>query len=263
MKKSFLILALILAAVLLAGCGGSDETYPEAGASQQQKDPMTVETPTDAPARADTSLPEGYDPASEEDSGNYVSGAAYDSMGRQIYAGATPKALNPVDLPTPTPRPPLNFTYADAKADNLKLTFQAPVGWRMDVSASDTLVLQDPNMYDNVNATMTVKILSVPATYKLADTKTEVKNMLKEIGQYNYTEWKPTELAARTLLHKDGYYANYRGVQYDGTIVRGRVMVALLDGNRIITLHMSCPAGYNESYMNVVSHFRETLKQAQ
>ncbi len=264
MKKSLLILALILAAVLLSGCGaGNDETYPEAGAAQQQKDPMTVAAVTDAPAKADTGLPEGYDPASEEDKGDYVSGAAYDSMGRQIYAGATPLALDPVDMPTPTPRPSLTFTYADATADNLKLSFQAPVGWRMDTSAADTLILQDPNTYDNVNATMTVKILSVPSTYKLADTKTEVKNILKEIGQYNYTEWKPTELAARTLLHKDGYYANYRGVQYDGTIIRGRVMVALLDGNRIITLHMSCPAGYNESYMNVVSHFRETLKQIQ
>ena len=125
------------------------------------------------------------------------------------------------------------------------------------------IVLTDPVTYDNYNATMTVRFESVPSSYALNDVKTRVSDMLKEIGQYNYTEWTSTSLAERTLLKKNGYYANYRGVQYDGTIVRGRVMVALLDGNRIITLHMSGPAGYNESYMNVVSHFRETLKQIQ
>ena len=62
-------------------------------------------------------------------------------------------------------------------------------------------------------------------------------------------------------VKKDGYYANYRGVYYDGTIVRGRVMVALLDNRQIITLHMTCPGWFNESYMNVVAHFRDTVKQ--
>ena len=87
--------------------------------------------------------------------------------------------------------------------------------------------------------------------------------MLAEIGQYNYTEWTTTDLAERTLLKKDGYYANYRGQYYDGTIVRGRVMVALLDNNQIITVHMAAPGWFNESYMNVVSHFRDTLQQIQ
>lgn len=263
MKKALLLFSLALTVILVAGCA-ANESYPEAGTVSQQADPMTVNTATDAPARPENSLPEGYDPASEEDGGSgYVPGAAYDTLGNQIYAGATPIPLNPIDMPTPTPRPPLTFTYGDAVANNLKLSFQAPVGWQMDTSAADTLILQDPNAYDNVNAVMTVKITSVPSAYKLADTKTEVRNMLKEIGQYNYAEWTTTELAARTLLKKDGYYANYRGVYYDGTIVRGRVMVALLDGNRIITLHMSCPAGYNEAYMGVVAHFRDTLKQVQ
>ena len=43
-------------------------------------------------------------------------------------------------------------------------------------------------------------------------------------------------------------------------MIRGRVMVALLDNHQIITLHMSCPGWFNESYMNVVAHFRDTAK---
>ena len=46
----------------------------------------------------------------------------------------------------------------------------------------------------------------------------------------------------------------------DGTIIRGRVMVALLEGNKIITVHMMVPGWFNESYMKVVDHFRDTLK---
>lgn len=255
-----MLLALVLTAALLAGCAANE--YPEV-TTVQQRDPMNLDSPTEAPLESLSGLPEGYDPASEEDNDTFVAGAAYDDFGRQVYAGATPIPLDPVDMPTATPRPPLTFTYGDAVADNLKLSFQAPVGWGMDATQPDTLILQDPNAYDGINATMTVKILPVPSTYKLNDTKDEVRSMLKEIGQYNFVEWQPTELATRTLLKKDGYYANYRGVYYDGTVVRGRVMVALLDGNKIITLHMSCPGIYNESYMNVVAHFRETVKQVQ
>ena len=111
-----------------------------------------------------------------------------------------------------------------------------------------------------MNAQLTVSILSVSSDYKLADVKTRVTDMLKEIGQYNYSQWTTTNLAERTLLKQDGYYANYRGVRTDGTIIRGRVMVALLEGNKIITVHMMVPGWFNESYMKVVDHFRDTLK---
>ena len=52
---------------------------------------------------------------------------------------------------------------------------------------------------DGVNAQLTVSILSVSSDYKLADVKTQVTDMLKEIGQYNYSQWTTTNLAERTL----------------------------------------------------------------
>jgi hypothetical protein len=46
---------------------------------------------------------------------------------------------------------------------------------------------------------------------------------------------------------------------FDGTIVRGRVHMALLDG-RLLTMHVSCPGWYNTDYMTVYTHIRDTLK---
>lgn len=260
MKKAMLLVSLLLAAMLLMGCSAQNENFPNASANMQ-KDPLTVET-TDAPA-IHVSAEMDYDPMAEEDVNTYVAGALYDEYGNTLYAGATPIPLDPIDMPTATPRPSLTFSYGVANVDHLNISFEAPVGWVVDTSAADTVVLTDPQTYDNFNATMTVKISPVASTFNLSDVKAEVKAVLAEIGQYNYTTWETTDLAERTLLKKDGYYANYRGQYYDGTIVRGRVMVALLDNNQIMTVHMAAPGWFNESYMNVVSHFRDTLKQIQ
>ena len=259
MRKTALLLILLLVTAILAGCAPSEEaqSYPVAG-SNLQRDPMTV-TSASTPKPA-VSLPTGYNPAAEEDHGAYLAGTVYDEYGRQVYAGATPIPLNPIDMPTPTPRPPLEFAYGSVTASNIGLSFDAPAGWSVDMSQADTVVLTDPNTHDNYTAFMSVRISSVASGYKLADVKTELANILKELGQYNYSEWKTFSPASRTLLGKDGYYNNYRGVYYDGTVVRGRVMVALLDGNRIIVVHMSCPGWYNETYMKIVDHFRETVR---
>ncbi|MBQ9264551.1 MAG: hypothetical protein IJ189_10175 [Clostridia bacterium] len=264
MKKAILLAALLLAALMLAGCAAHEGTqYPDAPAAVMQQDPLSVVQATDVPVSGDAFDWDSYDPASEEDNGTFVEGAVYDDLGNAVYAGATPIPLNPIDMPTPTPRPALAFTYGPVELPNLRLSFEAPAGWQVDASQPDTVTITDPNTYDGVNAVMAISITSVPSSYKLNDVKATVKDKLKEIGQYNYGEWSTTDLSARTLLKKDGYYANYRGVYYDGTVVRGRVMVALLDGNRIITLHMACPGWYNEDYMKVVAKFRDTAKLMQ
>lgn len=271
MKKAILLLAMLLCVLLLAGCAAQDNNqFPEADTAMQ-RDPMSVysqneddETADDSDSSEDDGFNwDEYDPESEEDSGeSFTEGAVYNELGQNVYAGATPIPLDPIDMPTATPRPNLTFAYGPVELtlNNQKLSFEAPAGWQAATPSTDTVVITDPNTYDGVQATMTISITSVTSGYKLADVKNTVRDKLKEIGQYNYTEWHATDLSARTLLKKDGFYANYRGVYYDGTVVRGRVMVALLDGNRIITLHMNCPGWYNESYMNVVAHFRDTAK---
>ena len=229
-------------------------------ADNLQADPMAL--PTDAPSDA-FSLPEGYDPASEEDSSSYYApDAAYNDYGRTMYAGATPIPLDPIDMPTATPKPTISFTYGAVTADKIHLSFEAPVGWGIDSSADDAVLLTNPEALDGINATITVRVYPVAASFKLADLRTELRNTLKELGQYNFSKWSTTELASRTLLKKDGYYADYEGVYYNGTAIYGRVMMALLDGHQIIMVHLSCPDGYfNSSYKAVINHVRETLKQ--
>ena len=263
MKKSLRFLALLTLAVLLTGCAAQEQNFPDAEAAQasaQQKDPMDLST--DVP-RLDFDLPEGYDPASEEgDDEVYNEYAAYDDYGRNIYAGATPIPLDPIDMPTATPKPELKFEYGTVTADKIRLSFEAPTGWGIDNSADDSITLINPNEIDGYNAQFTVRVYNVASSFKTADLKTELRDMLKSLGQYNFTKWKTTDLANRTILKKDGFYADYEGTYTDGISIYGRVMMALLDNNQVIVLHLSCPDGFfNSSYKSVINHVRDTLKQ--
>ena len=243
MKKSFVLIMLLALALMLAGCSSAPQNganTSQGGIVQWQPDPYD--------------LPGGYDPLAEEDESTlYMPGVGYS-------VGATPIPIDPLDMPTPTPRPSLTFQYGAVVAPNLGIEFEAPAGWNVDVSDRSMVVLTDPNQYDGINATMTIRIQNVSGEYDLADVKREVTEMLKEIGQYNYTSWQTYSTERRTMMGREGYYANYRGEMYDGTVVRGRVQVALLDGNRILTLHMKAPGWFNESYMNVVAQFRDTVR---
>ena len=262
MKKSLLMVALALTVALLTGCAANNQTFPDANTApaNAQRDPLAV--PTDAPSLS-FDLPEGYDPASEEGGGeNYSDGLIYNDLGRALYAGATPIPLDPIDMPTPTPKPTLTFSYGAVTADKLRLSFEAPVGWGIDTSADDAITLINQTALDGYNAYITIRLYSVASTFKLADLRTELRNTLKDLGQYNYSKWSTTDTASRTLLKKDGYYADYKGQYYDGTAVHGRVMMALLDSHQVIMVHISCPDGYfDSSYKAVINHVRDTLKQ--
>ena len=262
MKKSLLMVALALTVALLTGCAANNQTFPDANTApaNAQRDPLAV--PTEAPSLS-FDLPEGYDPASEEGGGeNYSDGLIYNDLGRALYAGATPIPLDPIDMPTPTPKPTLTFSYGLVTSDKLRLSFEGPVGWGIDESAADAITLINPNELDGTNATLTVRVYSVASSYKLNDVKTDLRNMLKELGQYNFASWKPTNIDSRKIMQKDGFYANYEGVYTNGTAIYGRVMMALLDNNQVIVIHLMCPNGYfNSSYKAVIEHARDTMKQ--
>ena len=249
MKKSIVILVLVLLTVQLTGWAFAEQT-----------DPMSVPS-----SSSGSNLPTGYDPASEEDRGSYTGSGTYNDYGRSVYAGATPIPLDPIDMPTATPKPVLPpFTYGAVTADKIRLNFEAPVGRYIDTSADDAITLTDPNAVDGFNASLTLRLYPVANTYKLADVRTDLKNTLKELGQYNFSSWSTTEMASRTLLKKDGYYADYHGTYYNGIAIYGRVMMALLDNHQIVMMHLVCSDGYfNSSYKAVVNHVRDTLSQQQ
>ncbi len=270
-KKLALLLALTLLAASLGGCTQESVTYPEAGQAQsqtviQQNDLLTVtDPPTATPASEETADEDidfdDYDPSSEEDDAlnYYYALGAYNDAGEAIYAGATPIPLDPIDMPTPTPRPALAFTYATYTPSRLGLTFEAPNDWYISQDDTSGFTLTDPTARDNINASISITVTQVSNNYKLSDVKTDLKNQLAEI-QKSYTKWSVANAASRSLLGADGYYNTYRGELYDGTIVRGLINIALLPG-KTITVHLISPGWFNSSYTNVYTRLRNTLKE--
>ena len=61
-------------------------------------------------------------------------------------------------------------------------------------------------------------------------------------------------------MNGTGYYNNYRGVLADGTIVRGRVHMAIISDSQRLTLHISCPGWFNSSYMKIYDAIHSSIK---
>ena len=261
-RRFRLAACLILVMLLLCACAQDPEKADLITAVPTQNSPLEVTSAPNPQVDYMAGLPEGYDPASEE-GGEEYDGGSYDEMGRSVYAGATPIPLDPIDMPTATPRPELTFNYVEYDASAIGLRFEIPFDWTVSDNGTGSLVFTDPNTYDNVNASLTVSVTTVASSYGINDLKTDLENELAAIGQYNYTTWSPTPLESRTLVGGDGYYSSYRGVLYDGTIVRGRVHMAIIPGNRRITVTLNCPGWFNSSYTKVYTNFRNTVGLAE
>jgi len=266
MNKRLLFLVLVLVAALLAGCTPKPQDN-------------TIDLPSLPAAQAPTMvlpttivLPEGIDPSAEEDYGDGVEfiGAAAQSQAHSdtaelpssSYAGSTPIPLNPIDMPTPTPRAPLSFTYALYSATRLGLSFESVAGYDIDDSTGDSYILREPQSQwkDNKGVVISLTLTSVTKNYNKTDVKKDIITKLKDLGTVNYQSWKPTNPAERNLLNAPGYYADYRGVLMDGTIIRGRIHMAILPGNKLLTLQIEHPGEYNTDYIGVYTHIRNTIK---
>ena len=112
MKKRTAIISLLAAAVLTLNAipalatDGQGQVSPLDQLTQQQSQMESM------------GLPSGYNPASEEDNGYTAASGAYNANGERVYAGATPIPIDPIDMPTPTPRPELTFTYGEYNVCN-------------------------------------------------------------------------------------------------------------------------------------------------
>ncbi len=259
MKKSCLVLCLAFAAVLLTGCTGGTPSQEATTVPAVITQAPAMDIPTPAP------LPEGLDPSAEEDvDPEYVDDFSFVSQTTEtsLYAGATPITLDPIDLPTPTPQPPMVFTFQTYTARNLGLSFESVAGYEVDESQPDSYILTEPasQQKDNYSVQISLIMTTAPGNYKAADIRADLRAKMEDLGKVNYQQWQPSEPAQRTLLDASGYYANYRGVKTDGTIVRGRVHMALLPNGRLLTLHITNPANYNTDYISVFTQIRNTLK---
>lgn len=257
-KRILLITILMTAMVLLAGCGSNQPSTTDAPVNMPTQQPAMQPTSVPVP-EYDTTLPEDYDPSSEEDPASLLANERPAQMA--VHAGATPIPIDPVDMPTPTPRQALAFTYSKYTANNIGISFESVAGYEIDESQADSYILREPQemVKDNYAVEISFQVTPTGSSYSLDNLRGELNTKLKDLGAINYTEWSVTSVSRRTLLGKDGYYGNYRGVMFDGTIVRGRVHMAKLDG-KVLTLHITCPGWYNTDYMNVYTHIRDTIK---
>ncbi len=262
MKKAVLLGLLAAAVLLLAGCqqqAALPAQTPTATVAVQ-KSPLEITSPTDVPAIP--GVPEGYNPSSEEDSQSRIADTEFDVSGVPVFAGATPIPLDPVDMPSAPPRQALAFTYATYTATKLGLTFESVAGYTVDDSQQETYVLTEPieQKKDNYSVQFTFTISPAGANYTVNNLKADIRAFAADLGKVNYRQWRVSETAERTLMGKPGYYVTYRGEMHDGTIVRGRVHMALLDNRRILTIHYTGPGEYNSDYTDVFHRIRSTLK---
>ena len=176
------------------------------------------------------------------------------------YAGATPVVIDPIDKPTPTPLPPITFTYATYEASALHLTFDAPAGWLADDTQPDSYTLTNPDPSADYAANLIIRMVPVNKNYSKSDLTKEIRGMLDTIKSSGFKTFSPSNTASRTFLNSDGIYANYSGTNSDGVQVAGRVIASCVDKN-LYVLHVSYPKGYTDTYVEgVFNKFRHTAK---
>lgn len=264
-KRLTLALMLILCAALLVGCSNNKKydmlSSNNAGTNQQNTNAQNnVQQPADT---------QEEDPLAEEDDygedwveplpTQVVPTATPAPTVRSQYAGATPVVIDPIDKPTPTPVPKLSLTYIPYDAIKLGLSFEGPAGWLQDDSAADTFIIQNPDDYIDYPATLTLRAEKVSSDYATNDLKTIVKGMLDSIGNVGFDDYDPSQTAGRTLLGKNGIYANYEGTLEDGRQVAGRVHAVCVD-RVLYTIHLTAPKAQWTDYKDMVyDKLRDTL----
>ena len=255
MKRLMLALVLILCAMLLASCGNNNDQRFNVGTAQQN-----------AAQHNSSPLDEEDDYTGSEE---YWGGVSLPTQAvatytpaptvRSEYAGATPVVLDPIDKPTPTPVPKLTVAYTVYDAIKLGLSFEGPAGWLKDDSSADTFTIQNPNQMVDYPATLTVRAQQVSSDYTTSELKTIVNGMLNSISSAGFDDYSPSQTAGRTLLGKDGIYADYKGTLIAGPQVAGRVHAVCVD-RVLYTIHISAPkAQWNEYKELVYDHMRDTL----
>ncbi len=281
-----LTLCLLMTVVLLSSCsGGSNQTvFPEVqqnlGITQntaptatptnepeppQDQSSVFTDNPYEADpgyTEADPLLEENYTPEpfdlSNSISGNYT----VVEKSEHTYAGSTPIPLDPVDMPTPTPRPPMEFSYVSYTAGSLGLTFEAPNGWIANDSLTEVYTVTEPAEQMNGNQQCVVTVVAVPVNnnYDQKDLEKEVKARLNDISATNFSKWEPSLTATRHLMGGKGVYANYSGELVNGIKLGGRIHYVCID-NMLYGVEIMYPLDFREDYMNIFTKIRDTLKK--
>ena len=262
-KRLMLALMLILCAMLLASCGESkkyDVLTSQNSGNQQTQQNMGTQTGKNPPAEE----PEDAVDWTEADLPDQpVATSTPAPTVRSEYAVATPVVIDPIDKPTPTAVPKLTVAYTTYDATKLGLSFEGPAGWEKDDSAATVFIIRNPNPRMDYKATLTLQTTKISGEYSEAELKTIVNGMLDSIeSEPLVVKFSPSQTDGRTLLGKNGIYANYTAeLLVDGEEVQaaGRVH-AVCVGKALYTIHLTAPRAQWEDYKDLVyNKLRDTL----
>ena len=279
-KKRLICLVLLLCALLVMTACQKKETFPTtamptAAPTAEAQDPQNIFG--DTPVPQDIDFDDGsYDPTQEEGGGEELltdNGQAAVPEGptpaptmQSAYAGATPVLVDPIDKPTPTPLPPLTFTYQKYEAQALHLSFEGPAGWIIDDSKPDTYILTNPTPDVDYAAQLSIQLVPVDKNKSRSELEKEVKSRLDEMGG-TFKKYERSKTAVRKFMNTDAIYANYTGsIENDeGQLVKfaGRMIIAC-SNKTLYILHVTYPRGYTNEYVekdgNIYDKFRHTVK---
>ena len=261
--------------------------------------------PTATPV-PETPAPEGtinfddpsYDPANEEQGQTEeiipaqgtpapaVTPAPTDTV---IYPGATPMVIDPVDKPTPTPLPRIEFKdsdYTTYECAELHLSFQAPAGWIEQGPTSwepggdmqDTFILTNPDLSLDYAAQIRIRVVPVSKQYSKGELDKEVKAVRDavrselgfakfdnyDLAGYNFIKTRdpqsPVEAPKYKFIDNKGRYTRFKGtLKETGAKVGGRVIVNCYN-KKLYILVCSYPGGeLQETFEDVYRKVRDTL----
>ena len=215
---------------------------------------------------------ESMNPMSEEDtdsediySEDYSAQAVYSYIDPAAtpytYAGSTPIPLDPIDMPPPTPKPELVFTYIPYNLPSLRLEFSGPAGWVPDETGNEVFVLTEPQAQVKDGQPGVIKIYASPVTsdYSESNLKTDVTQRLNELS-VNFDVWDPSLTASRFLMGSRGVYANYSGTLFSGVKVGGRIHSTCID-KVLYTIEITYPLDFRNDYLNAFTEMRSSIKR--
>ena len=276
----------------LKGFNDSAEYLEKCQAMMPTPVPETPAPETPAPAGINFDDP-GYNPENEENGQDEeltgTPGTTPAPTVNSRFPGATPMVIDPIDKPTATPVPSIEFKdsdYTDYACPELHLSFQGPAGWIAEGPTSweaggdlqDTYILPNPNLSLDYAGQIRIRVVPVNGQYSRSDLDKEVKGtrdaLRSELGfskfsnydmaGYNFIKVKdpasPEDAPKYRFIENRGRYTRFKGtLAENGAKVGGRV-IANTHSNKLYILAAIYPGGdLQEAFENVYRKVRDTL----
>ena len=247
MKRILLLLAV--ASLLLTACASAESTAtPE------------PESLIFAPAGADVTAEPTATPAPAAPVAD-ASGLTLDDP------SATPIPVDPIDKPTPTPMPTLNFAYKSYTSDSLNISFSIPFTWLLNPNTNQTTTLQfvEPKSEmmepDGYQTRLTIEKVNTGLTQTADDARERLETTLTQM-EGTFTSFTPYTIASRSIGDAKGSYCYYKAEYNDGTKtyhMRGRIIVVAHD-KALYQVRITAPQNWYSYYEHVFRNVCNTLK---